>query len=285
MSRPTANPALATDPAALAAAAEIRARVPKADPIATLPDVHPSRIPRHVAVIMDGNGRWAQSRGLDRTAGHKAGARVVRETLEECVRCGVEFLTLYSFSQENWKRPQAEVSALMALCVQYLRGEKAELTEKGVRLRVIGDREGLPSDVRAAIDECEQATACDVGPTLCLALNYSSREEMTRAARLLAIDAAAGKLDPASITPELFASRLYTAGMPDPDLLIRTAGELRVSNYLLWQISYAEMVVTPTLWPDFGKVDLHSAIRHFASRNRKFGGLTEPASPLSPVST
>lgn len=284
MHPPTAIPALPTDPAVIAAAAEIRSRVPKADPLGTLPDVHPQRIPRHIAVIMDGNGRWAQMRGLDRTAGHKAGARVVRETLEECVRCGVEYLTLYSFSQENWKRPQAEVSALMALCVQYLRGEQAELSEKGVRLRVIGNREGLPSDVRAAIDECERATARDVGPTLCLALNYSSREELTRAARLLAADAAAGRLNPASITPDLFESKLYTSGMPDPDLLIRTAGELRVSNYLLWQISYAEMVVTPTLWPDFGKADLHAAIRDYASRNRKFGGLSEPASPLSPLS-
>lgn len=271
---PAQSPA---SPSAEAAAAEIRRRVPKADPLGTLPDVHPLRIPRHVAVIMDGNGRWAQQRGLDRTAGHKAGARVVRETLEECVRCGVEYLTLYSFSQENWKRPEQEVSALMALCVQYLRSEQAELTEKGVRLRVIGDREGLPAAVRDAINECEQATRRDVGPTLCLALNYSSREEIARAARLLAQDAATGKLNPADIGPEAISSKLYTSGMPDPDLLIRTAGEMRVSNYLLWQISYAELVVTPTLWPDFSKTDLHAAIREYASRNRKFGGLSETA--------
>lgn len=286
MNPPTATtPPSLTDPSVLAAAEEIRSRVPKADPLGTLPDVHPLRIPRHIAVIMDGNGRWAQHRGLDRTAGHKAGARVVRETLEECVRCGVEYLTLYSFSQENWKRPRSEVSALMGLCVEYLRGEQAELSEKGVRLRVIGDRDGLPAEVRAAIEECERATARDVGPTLCLALNYSAREEMARAARVLAQDAALGRLDPSSITPEVFASRLYTAGMPDPDLLIRTAGELRVSNYLLWQISYAEMVVTPTLWPDFGRADLHAAVREYATRNRKFGGLIEASHSLLPVSS
>lgn len=261
------------DPAALAAFEAIRRRVPKADPARYLPDVHPARIPRHVAVIMDGNGRWAQSRGFDRTFGHRNGARVVREILEECVKVGVEVLTLYSFSQENWKRPADEVAALMHLCEAYLAGEREHMVREGIRFRMIGDRAGLPAPVVRAIEETERATAREDGAMLVLALNYGSRAEIARAARDLAVQAAAGTLDPAHITPELLESRLDTAGLPDPDLLIRTAGEMRVSNYLLWQISYAEFHVTPTLWPDFTAEDLHAAIRDYASRNRKFGGL------------
>jgi undecaprenyl diphosphate synthase len=261
------------DPAALAAAAAIRVRVPKADPLRYLPDVHPARIPRHIAVIMDGNGRWAQSRGFDRTFGHRNGARVVRETLEECVRVGVEVLTLYSFSQENWKRPADEVAALMLLCETYLDGEREHMIREGIRFRAVGDRAGLPDSVRSAIERTERETARHDGTMLVLALNYSSRDEIARAARRLAERAAAGEIDPATITPECFAAHLDTAGLPDPDLLIRTAGEMRVSNYLLWQISYAEFHVTPTLWPDFAPADLHAAIRDYAGRTRKFGGL------------
>ena len=261
------------DPSAVAAAAEIRTRVPKADPLRYLPDVHPGRIPRHIAVIMDGNGRWAKARGFDRTFGHRNGARVVRETLEECVRVGVEVLTLYSFSQENWKRPADEVASLMLLCETYLAGEREHMVREGIRFRMIGDREGLPASVRNAIEETERATAREDGTMLVLALNYGSRSEIARAARTLAERAVAGEISPEQITPELIGAHLDTAGMPDPDLLIRTAGEMRVSNYLLWQISYAEFHVTPTLWPDFGAADLHAAIRDYAGRNRKFGGL------------
>ncbi len=262
-----------SDPTAVAAAEAIRARVPRADPLRYLPDVHPLRIPRHIAVIMDGNGRWAKARGFDRTFGHRNGARVVRETLEECVRVGVEVLTLYSFSQENWKRPADEVAALMTLCETYLAGERDHMVREGIRFRMIGDREGLPASVREAIEQTERATARSDGTMLVLALNYGSRSEITRAARTLAERVQAGTLRPDQITPELLDSALDTAGMPDPDLLIRTAGEMRVSNYLLWQISYAEFHVTQTLWPDFGPSDLHAAIRDYAGRNRKFGGL------------
>jgi undecaprenyl diphosphate synthase len=262
-----------SDPTAVAAAEAIRARVPRADPLRYLPDVHPLRIPRHIAVIMDGNGRWAKARGFDRTFGHRNGARVVRETLEECVRVGVEVLTLYSFSQENWKRPADEVAALMMLCETYLAGERDHMVREGIRFRMIGDREGLPASVREAIEQTERATARSDGTMLVLALNYGSRSEITRAARTLAERVQAGTLRPDQITPELLDSALDTAGMPDPDLLIRTAGEMRVSNYLLWQISYAEFHVTQTLWPDFGPSDLHAAIRDYAGRNRKFGGL------------
>ncbi len=261
------------DPTACRAVEEIRRRVPRADPLRYLPDVHPQRIPRHVAIIMDGNGRWAQARGFDRTFGHRNGARVVREVLEDCARVGVEVLTLYSFSQENWKRPPEEVAALMGLCEAYLEGEREHMVREGIRFRMIGDRAGLPPGVVRAIEETERATARPDGTMLVLALNYGSRSEITRAAQALCREAAAGRLDPELVTPELLEARLDTAGLPDPDLLIRTAGELRVSNYLLWQISYAEFHVTPTLWPDFTAEDLHLAIREFAGRNRKFGGL------------
>ena len=231
------------------------------------------QVPRHIAIIMDGNGRWAQARGFDRSFGHRNGARVVREILEECVRVGVEVLTLYSFSQENWKRPPEEVAALMHLCEAYLQGEREHMVHEGIRFRMIGDREGLPAPVVQAIEQTERATARADGTMLVLALNYGSRAEITRAARALCGEVAAGRLSPEQVTPEALEARLDTAGLPDPDLLIRTAGEMRVSNYLLWQISYAEFHVTPTLWPDFTAEDLHAAIREFAGRNRKFGGL------------
>jgi undecaprenyl diphosphate synthase len=254
----------------------MRRRNPKADPLTHLPDVHPSRIPRHIAIIMDGNGRWAKAKGFPRMFGHRAGAASVRTVVEEAGRLGVEVVTLYSFSMENWKRPPEEIEALMLLCITYLEGEREHLKRENIRLRVIGRREGLPAPVVAAIEEVERATASCTGGTLCLAINYSARAEIADAARALARDAATGKLEPASIDEATVASRLYTAGMgdlADPELLIRTAGEQRISNFLLWQISYAEIHVTPVLWPDFSAADLHAAIRDFASRNRKFGGL------------
>jgi undecaprenyl diphosphate synthase len=277
---PPAAPALespfASDPAARAIVERMQKRTPKADPLSILPDVHPARIPRHIAIIMDGNGRWAQGKGFPRIFGHRAGAATVRTVVEEAGRLGVECLTLYSFSMENWKRPPEEIEALMLLCTTYLEGECEHLKRENLRLVVIGRREGLPKLVQDTIAGVERATASCTGGTLCLAINYSARAEIAEAARSLARDAAAGRLDPASIDEAALASRLSTAplgDLADPELLIRTAGELRVSNFLLWQISYAELHVTPVLWPDFGVADLHAAVRDFASRNRKFGGL------------
>ncbi|MDX2145900.1 MAG: isoprenyl transferase [Planctomycetota bacterium] len=268
--RPSAPP---LDEAAETALARIRQRLPKADPVLHLPDVHPARIPRHVAIIMDGNGRWAEERGFSRQFGHRAGAISVRRVIEECGRLGIEFLTLYSFSSENWKRPKEEVEALMQLAVAYMEGEREALAREQIRVRVIGRREGLPAEVVAAIDAVEHATAHGSGPTLCVALNYGSRQEIVDAVRSLAARVARGELDPNAIDEAAFADALYTRGMPDPDLLVRTAGEMRVSNYLLWQISYAELYSTPTYWPDFDGAALRDAIRAYAKRGRRFGGL------------
>ena len=255
---------------------KLRARFPKADPLERLPDVHPERIPRHVAIIMDGNGRWAEERGFPREFGHRNGAAAIRTVLAECELLGVEMLTLYSFSLENWRRPKREVDFLMQLAATYFDGERTALREKNIRCVVIGRRDGLPDEVAASIDRTVAETQSCTGPVLCLALNYGGRSEITDAARSLARDAAAGRLDPETIDEGVFASRLYTAGFPDPDLLIRTGGDARVSNYLLWQISYAEIHITDTLWPDFGVAQLHKAVRDFASRSRRFGGLVKP---------
>lgn len=267
-----ANPRT-SDPSALAAAERIRARNPVADPLGRLPDIHPDRLPRHIAIIMDGNGRWAAAKGMPRQFGHRAGALAVRAVVEECGRLGIEVLTLYSFSLENWKRPREEVEALMQLCLAYLEGEEPELVKHQIRFVVIGRREGLPDPVVSAIRRVEERTAGFSRATLCLAINYGSRAEITDAVRGIARDAAAGRLRPDDVDESLVASRLYTAGLPDPDLLVRSAGEMRVSNYLLWQISYAELHVTPTLWPDFGVPDLHAAIRDYAGRTRRFGAV------------
>lgn len=262
-------------PRAQAAIDRIRARLPEADPLGRLPDVHPERIPRHIAVIMDGNGRWATQRGFPRVFGHRNGALSVRRTVEEAGRCGVEIVTLYSFSTENWRRPAQEVDELMRLCIAYCEGEAEELSRRGIAVRVIGRREGLPVEALSALDRLVERTGVNRGrgPTLCLAINYGSREEILEAVRSVARDAAAGAIDPGDIDEAELEARLYTAGLPNPDLLIRTAGEMRLSNYLLWQISYAELYVTPTLWPDFNESCLHAAIREFASRRRRFGGL------------
>ncbi len=258
---------------AAAVVARMRRRSPEADPQSRLPDVHPERIPRHIAIIMDGNGRWASKQGLPRMFGHRAGAAAVRAVIEECGALGVEVLTLYSFSIENWKRPEEEVEALMGLYEMYLEGERDQLMRKNIRFVQIGRRDGLPKMVLAAVDRLMADTAANTGPTLCLAVNYGSRAEITDAARAIARKVAAGELSPDDIDESTVASHLYTAGLPDPDLLIRTAGEMRVSNYLLWQISYAELHVTNKLWPDFRAADLHAAIRDYAGRRRTFGGL------------
>lgn len=265
------------DESAALALEAIRRRNPEADPLARLPDVHPARIPRHIAFIMDGNGRWAQQRGFPRLFGHFNGAAAVRRVIEECGRLGVEVLTLYSFSLENWKRPAAEVEGLMQLYVRYLEGERDELMRHGIRFRQVGRREGLPSEVVDAVDRLETDTAGNGRATLCVAVNYGSRAEIVDAARSLARRVKSGELEPEEIDEAMFAGSLYTAGVPDPDLLIRTAGEKRVSNYLLWQISYAEIHVTDVLWPDFGVEDLHAAIRDYAGRDRRFGGVSERA--------
>jgi len=243
---------------------------------AAAPDLPPKRLPEHVAIIMDGNGRWAQERNQPRIAGHRAGARSVRDIVTECSRVGIKYLTLYSFSTENWKRPQEEVQALMELCVEYLAKERQELTQNNIRFLQIGRREGLPKPVLDALDQTTALTAGCTGLTLCLAINYSSRAEITDAVRAIAADVKAGRLDPDTIDEHTVSAHLYTAGLPDPDLLIRTAGELRVSNYLLWQISYAEIHVTDVFWPDFGVDDLHRAVEDYASRRRRFGGIDQP---------
>jgi undecaprenyl diphosphate synthase len=261
------------DPAARAIVERMRRINPNADPTARLPGVPPERIPRHVAIIMDGNGRWARERGFPRIFGHRNGAAAVRRTIDEAGRLGIECLTLFSFSSENWKRPADEVGELMYLYLQYMSGEREQLVRENIRLVQIGRREGLPEDALRALDDTINATKHCTGPTLCLAVNYGSRAEITDAVRSIAEDARAGRLDPADIDESLLSARLDTAGLPDPDLLIRTAGEMRISNFLLWQISYAELVVTETYWPDFRAEHLRDAVRAYARRDRRFGGI------------
>jgi len=246
---------------------------PGADPATRLPDVPPARIPRHIAVIMDGNGRWAEERGRPRVHGHRAGAEAIRRTIEECGRLGVECLTLYSFSSENWKRPREEVEALMGLSLEYMRAERDNLARRNIRFRPIGRREGLPAPVLEELDQMVEATSHCTGPTLCVAMNYGGRSEITDAVRAIAERIRAGEIDPADVRPDMIESSLYTAGLPELDLLIRTGGEMRISNFLLWQVSYAEIHVTPAHWPDFGEDHLHEAVRDFASRRRRFGGV------------
>lgn len=238
------------------------------------PDADDARLPRHIAVIMDGNGRWAQHRGLPRIEGHRRGVASVRRITEHCVRLGIEQLTLYCLSSENWRRPEAELRFLMHLLEQYMVEERGLLMRQRIRLSVIGRREGLPPETLDALDRTVALCSANSGMRLCLAINYGSRAEIVDAARGLARDAAAGRLDPNEIDEAAFAARLDTAGMPDPDLLIRTAGEMRISNFLLWQISYAELWVTPTAWPEFEERHLDEAIAAFAGRDRRFGGLS-----------
>jgi undecaprenyl diphosphate synthase len=247
--------------------------VPEEFVIADPPNLDPVRLPRHVAMIMDGNGRWARERGLERIEGHVRGAETVRRVVEECCRLGIGQLTLYSFSSENWKRPQSEVDFLMGLLKQYLIAERPEIMKQNIRFRVIGRRAELAPEVVAEIEETERLSAANTGTTLALAVNYGSRAEIVDAVRSIAGRVKSGKLVPAEIDEMTISDSLYTAGMPDPDLLIRTAGEMRVSNYLLWQISYAELWVTPVCWPDFTTELFHAALRDYAGRERRFGGL------------
>jgi len=243
-----------------------------------LSDIPDNRVPRHIAVIMDGNGRWAVRRGLERIRGHQQGAKAVRSVVTECARLrsehgGPDYLTLYSFSLENWKRPLDEVGFLMQMYIEYLRQERATMMENNIRFAQIGRLENLPEPVLDEVNITLEQTRANTGLTLVLALNYSSRAEITDAVRHIAEKVRGGELCASDIDESTISEHLYTAGMPDPDLLIRTAGEMRVSNYLLWQISYAELYVSEVLWPDFSVGDLHTAIRSFASRNRRFGAL------------
>lgn len=228
-------------------------------------------VPTHVAVIMDGNGRWAQQRGLPRNEGHSAGADSVREITRACRRMGVKHLTLYSFSTENWRRPDEEVAALMALLERYLRDELEELTTNQVRLRAIGELDRLPRSVRSLLEQVAAATAHQPGMELILALSYGSRTEIVRGVQEIARQVAAGALSPDAIDDATIEKHLYTAGVPDPDLLIRTSGELRLSNFLLWQLAYSELYVTDVLWPDFRKEHLEEAFRVYSARQRRFG--------------
>jgi undecaprenyl diphosphate synthase len=225
---------------------------------------------------MDGNGRWAAQRGLTRGRGHQAGAEPVRVVLKAAQKAGVKFLTLYAFSTENWGRPQDEVEGLFELLWQYLQSETPELLASGVRLQAIGDGSALPELARQALASTREMTRANDGITLTLALSYGSRAELTRAARTLAEAAASGRLDPAGITPDRLAAELWTAGLPDPDLLIRTGGDMRLSNFLLWQCAYTEFYFTPTLWPDFGEEDFQAALAAYAGRERRYG-LADPS--------
>ncbi len=228
-------------------------------------------LPRHVAIIMDGNGRWAKARGVPRLMGHRAGRESVREAVKGCVALGVDVLTLYTFSIENWNRPAAEVRALMAILRQTLREEREELRRQNVRLQVVGRADDLPAPVRRAIAEAQEYLAgCD-GLLLNLALSYSGRAEMTDAVRRILADAAVERVDPRDVDEEFVESYLYTAGLPDPDLLIRTSGEMRLSNFMLWQMAYSELWITDTLWPDFRREHLYRAIADFQGRERRFG--------------
>lgn len=234
----------------------------------------PDRLPAHIAVIMDGNGRWARQRGLPRVAGHAQGVHSVRQTVEECCRLGIHQLTLYCLSSENWKRPQAELDFLMALLEQYLIEERAEILEQNIRFSTIGRRADLPPAVLRQIDENIRLSRNNTGMGLCLAINYGGRTELIDAVRTIGEQIEAGSLRPDAVDESVIAHALYTAGMPDPDLLIRTAGEMRVSNFLLWQISYAELWVTEKCWPDFDRDTLHQALKDYARRERRFGGLS-----------
>ncbi|MBB6250443.1 isoprenyl transferase [Nitrospirillum iridis] len=230
-----------------------------------------ARPPAHIAIIMDGNGRWATRRGLPRTAGHKKGVEAVRRVLEAARELGVSYLTLFSFSSENWSRPEGEVSELMHLLRFYLRGEIATLHKNGVRLRIIGDRSRLAPDIVTLIENAESLTANNTRLTLVMALSYGSRQEIANAARHLAEEVRAGHRSPEQVTVESLSGCLYTRDIPDPDLVIRTSGEKRISNFLLWQMAYAELVFVETLWPDFGRQDLDDAIQEFHRRDRRYG--------------
>jgi undecaprenyl diphosphate synthase len=228
-------------------------------------------VPAHIAIIMDGNGRWAGKRALPRPLGHKAGMHSVRETVEGALAAGVEVLTLFAFSQENWQRPVPEIDALMSLLQEYIAKEMTELRDQGVSVRFLGELERLSGSARGAVDRLMAETAGGTELALNICISYGSRAEIARAARLIGEDIAAGRLDPAEVDEDAITKRLYTAQWPDPDLLIRTSGELRISNFLLWQLAYAELYVTPVLWPDFTRHHLFEAILDYQRRDRRFG--------------
>ncbi|RMF42040.1 MAG: isoprenyl transferase [Deltaproteobacteria bacterium] len=228
-------------------------------------------VPTHLAIIMDGNGRWARQRNLPRIAGHRRGVRVVRDVVQECHRLGVRFLTLYAFSSENWGRPDDEVSGLMDLLASYLKSELELMLKNRISLRVIGELDRLPKNVRMMLEETVEKTSDNRDMVLTLALSYGARNELVRAMRRMAGLVQAGMLAPGEVTEDLVDNLLDTRDMPDPDLLIRTSGEMRVSNFLLWQLAYAEMVFTPVLWPDFDRGELHRCLNEFSQRERRFG--------------
>ena len=240
-----------------------------------LSDVPREKRPRHIAVIMDGNGRWAERQGLPRIEGHRHGVASVRRTVEECARLGIEQLTLYCLSSENWKRPRQELDFLMRLLEQYLIEERATIIDQNIRFSTIGRREGIPENAQQEMDRTIEVSRENSGMRLCLAINYGARAELVDAVRRIGQEVADGLLQPEEVTESVLADHLYTAGMPDPDLLIRTSGEMRLSNFLLWQVSYAEMWMTEAFWPEFDERQLHRAIRDFAARGRRFGGLNQ----------
>ena len=241
-----------------------------------LSDVPREKRPRHIAMIMDGNGRWAERQGLPRIEGHRHGVASVRRTVEECARLEIEQLTLFCLSSENWKRPRQELDFLMRLLEQYLVEERTTILEQNVRFSTIGRREGIPETAQREMDRTIEVSRENSGMRLCLAINYGARAELVDAVRRIGQEVANGALRPEDVTESVLAEHLYTAHMPDPDLLIRTSGEMRLSNFLLWQVSYAEMWVTEAFWPEFDERQLHQAIRDFAARGRRFGGLTQP---------
>src|SRR5262245_52846617 len=252
-----------------------RGAAPTPDPQAArlLAAIRAHPLPEHVAVIMDGNGRWATRRGLPRMAGHREGVKAARRVVTAAATLGLRYLTLFAFSSENWTRPEKEVSTLMRLLETSIEDELPELVRRNVRLRVLGRPHRVPSGVQRGIDRVVRATADNTGPTLLMAFNYGGRDELLDAMRALAREVRAGKLDPEEISEKHVAQALYTADVPDPDLLIRTSGEMRVSNFLLWQIAYTELWITPILWPDFAALDLYRAIAEFQGRSRRFGGI------------
>ncbi|NIA67297.1 isoprenyl transferase [Pelagibius litoralis] len=232
-------------------------------------------VPRHVAIIMDGNGRWANARGMPRTLGHRQGAEAVRRCISGAIELGIPFLTLFGFSSENWRRPMTEVADLMGLLRRYLQSELAEIHKNGIRLRVIGDRARLPDDIVRLIDDAEARTRDNQRLNLMIAISYGSRQEIAEAARRLAEAVRDGELQPSEIDEDLFAQGLLTAGIPDPDLVIRTSGEQRLSNFLLWQAAYSELIFVDKLWPDFDKSDLLAAVEEYQRRDRRYGAAAE----------
>ena len=246
---------------------------PSATITSDLSDVPMEKRPRHIAVIMDGNGRWAERQGLPRIEGHRHGVASVRRTVEECARLEIGQLTLYCLSSENWKRPREELDFLMRLLEQYLIEERTTIVDQNIRFSIIGRREGIPEAAQQEMDRTIEVSRENSGMSLCLAINYGARAELVDAVRRIGKEVADGVLRPEEVTESVLAEHLYTAHMPDPDLLIRTSGEMRLSNFLLWQVSYAEMWVTDAFWPEFDERQLHQAIRDFAARGRRFGGL------------